>query len=139
MVIEPDSQVRHELEQALGRLGWSTVGVSSPNEALQQLDGPEAPRLILIGVLTTPREEWLFERQLQRDPRLRGAVTMVASEDRPGEFEVHVDGQLEQPPGNGFSLEAAVRFSESHLTSSVRGGPLRQTAGHDSATGGRDG
>ena len=115
LIIEPDPRVRHELEEALARRGWSTVGAASSEEAFEQLDAHEPPGLVFIGLLASPREEWLFGRWMERDPRLRDAVLMVASEDRPGEFEVHVDGQLERPPGNGFSLEAAIQFGETHL------------------------
>jgi CheY-like chemotaxis protein len=112
MVVEDDALIREMVMQVLAGEGFTAIGASNGEEALQHLREEHIhPALILLDLMMPVMNGWQFRAKQLQDPALAGipVIVMSASDDDDVPAEAHV--------GKPFELEVLLdtvsRFARS--------------------------
>src|SRR5215510_5543427 len=79
LIVEDDADLREMMAQLLSLEGFQTAAVANGREALEYLQGGEAPHLILLDLMMPVMDGWEFRRQQQADPSLSRVPVIVLS------------------------------------------------------------
>jgi len=94
LFIEDDESVREVIGGLLEAAGYEVATARNGREALEYLQGPVVPRLILLDLLMPVMNGWQFLAEQQRDPRLADLPVVVltgadhSSEEHPDLLEL---------------------------------------------------
>ena len=112
MVVEDDVLIREMVMQVLAGEGFTAIGASNGEEALQHLREERIhPDLILLDLMMPVMNGWQFRAKQLQDPALAGipVIVMSASDDDDVPAEAHV--------GKPFQIEVLLdtvsRFARS--------------------------
>jgi CheY-like chemotaxis protein len=93
LVVEDDQAIREVLTEVLRFEGFDAQGASNGREALNFLEGHEAPSLIVLDLMMPVMNGWEFLDRVQNVPSLAAIPVIVASAglSLPGEQRKPVD------------------------------------------------
>jgi len=79
LIVEDDADLREMMAQLLTLEGFNAATVSNGREALQYLEGGEAPELILLDLMMPVMDGWEFRRRQKADPEMSRVPVIVLS------------------------------------------------------------
>ena len=79
LIVEDDADLREMMAQLLTLEGFKAATVSNGREALQYLEGGEAPDVILLDLMMPVMDGWEFRRHQRADPELSRVPVIVLS------------------------------------------------------------
>jgi CheY-like chemotaxis protein len=79
LIVEDDADLREMMAQLLTLEGFNAATVSNGREALQYLEGGEAPELILLDLMMPVMDGWEFRRRQKADPEISQVPVIVLS------------------------------------------------------------
>jgi CheY-like chemotaxis protein len=82
LLVDDDDDLRQCLVDVLEDEGFLTQTASSGREALELLQNPELPGLILLDLMMPDLNGWQFYERKQADPRLAGIPVLVVTANR---------------------------------------------------------
>jgi CheY-like chemotaxis protein len=81
LIVEDDFDIRDTLAQILEEEGYHVAGASNGQEALELLQGGNAPCLILLDLMMPIMNGWQFRAEQLKDPRFSAIPVVVISAD----------------------------------------------------------
>jgi len=79
LIVEDDADLREMMAQLLTLEGFNTAAVSNGREALQYLEGREAPEVILLDLMMPVMDGWEFRRRQKASPEMSRVPVIVLS------------------------------------------------------------
>jgi len=79
LIVEDDADLREMMAQLLTLEGFKAATVSNGREALQYLEGGEAPDVILLDLMMPVMDGWEFRRHQRADPEFSRVPVIVLS------------------------------------------------------------
>ena len=112
MVVEDDALIREMVMQVLAGEGFTAIGASNGEEALQHLREERIhPALILLDLMMPVMNGWQFRAKQLQDPALAGipVIVMSASDDD----DVPAEARVGKPFEIEVLLDTVSRFARS--------------------------
>jgi CheY-like chemotaxis protein len=98
LIVEDDADLREMMAQLLTLEGFRAATVANGREALQYLDGKDAPQVILLDLMMPVMDGWEFRRKQRADPGLADVPVIVLSAlDQARAADLHAAAFLKKP------------------------------------------
>ncbi len=112
MVVEDDALIREMVMQVLAGEGFTAIGASNGEEALQHLREERVhPALILLDLMMPVMNGWQFRAKQLQDPALAGIPVIVMSASDDG--DVPAEARVGKPFEIEVLLDTVSRFARS--------------------------
>jgi len=111
LIVDDERDIREALCQALELNGYEVAVVSSGEEALKVLCGPEKPSLILLDLMMPNMDGFEFMKIRNLSSGINGIPVVIISASRGLELgEFNVQGYLKKPISLSSLLQTAERY-----------------------------
>jgi CheY-like chemotaxis protein len=100
LIVQADAQQRDGMAELLGQEGYAVEGAAHGQEALVALAEGQLPDLIDLDPIMPVMNGWVFQAELQADPRLAALPVIILSDetDRVSGAPLPAAAYLTKPP-----------------------------------------